>query len=259
MTFSRANPSGWSTGNQLTPAQINALDLDHSRAVDGYAGGVFTPSAAIGLQGTGGFYGNVKTGRTVTIENGAVLSGASGCTILLGDIINLGAATYTRSFFLVPSYGGAADGKYNFDVTSSYGAALYWEQGAGPGAGDHFQINLENISRRAVIQTVTVYGKGYGTGANHAGQPTTLPAMQFGRLAPTTGLITSIASTTCPWVDVATYEAAWNFQLTGLATALYTDNGYVISFKGESGTNALAGLEVHCFKVTADFTAIECG
>ena len=44
MTFSRANPLGWALYEVLTSAQMNALDINASRAIDGFAGGSYSPS-----------------------------------------------------------------------------------------------------------------------------------------------------------------------------------------------------------------------
>jgi len=47
MTFSRQNPAGWAAFEILTSAQANGIDINQSRAVDGYAGGTYNPSAAL--------------------------------------------------------------------------------------------------------------------------------------------------------------------------------------------------------------------
>lgn len=47
MTFSRANAGGWSTYEVLTSTQANTMDLNISRALDGYAGGTYEPSAIL--------------------------------------------------------------------------------------------------------------------------------------------------------------------------------------------------------------------
>jgi len=47
MTFSRVKPLGWAWGETLASADMNSLDLDHSRALDGHAGGAYNPTAAI--------------------------------------------------------------------------------------------------------------------------------------------------------------------------------------------------------------------
>jgi hypothetical protein len=53
MSFTRVKPASWIDGEVLTATQMNALDTNQSRAVDGNAGGTYTPSAAIIVNGSG--------------------------------------------------------------------------------------------------------------------------------------------------------------------------------------------------------------
>ena len=55
MAFKRANDFGWSKGDKLTPAQINQIDVNQSRALDGVQGGAYSLNAKLSLGGTGGF------------------------------------------------------------------------------------------------------------------------------------------------------------------------------------------------------------
>jgi hypothetical protein len=56
MTFSRVNPGGWAMFEVLTSSQMNTLDINHSNALDGDAGGVYTPTARLELDGTAGLF-----------------------------------------------------------------------------------------------------------------------------------------------------------------------------------------------------------
>ena len=47
MTFARVNALGWALFEELTSAQMNQLDINMTTAVDGGAGGAYTPSAQI--------------------------------------------------------------------------------------------------------------------------------------------------------------------------------------------------------------------
>ena len=44
---------GWSTGEPLTQAQINQLDENTSRAIDGTSGGTYSPAGVLDIQGSG--------------------------------------------------------------------------------------------------------------------------------------------------------------------------------------------------------------
>ena len=54
MAFKRVNDFGWSKGDKLTPAQINQIDVNQSRALDGVQGGTYSLNNKISLGGTGG-------------------------------------------------------------------------------------------------------------------------------------------------------------------------------------------------------------
>lgn len=49
MTFARVNPLGWAYLELLTSAQMNALDINVSRSLDGYSGGTYNPSNPLQL------------------------------------------------------------------------------------------------------------------------------------------------------------------------------------------------------------------
>lgn len=49
MTFSRANPAGYGSNDPITAAQMETIDVNQSRAVDGNAGGAYTPSSKISV------------------------------------------------------------------------------------------------------------------------------------------------------------------------------------------------------------------
>lgn len=51
MSFSRVNPGGWALNDPFTPAQMNQLDIDHSRAVDGLNGGTYANASTIQFDG----------------------------------------------------------------------------------------------------------------------------------------------------------------------------------------------------------------
>jgi len=52
MTFDRANPLGWALFEDLTSAQMNIIDTNQSRAIDGTFGGSYNPSGVINIDGT---------------------------------------------------------------------------------------------------------------------------------------------------------------------------------------------------------------
>lgn len=54
MTFSKVNPAGWTDNTtSANAAQLGGMDTNQSRAVDGAAGGTYTPTNPIQINGAG--------------------------------------------------------------------------------------------------------------------------------------------------------------------------------------------------------------
>ena len=51
MTFSRVNPIGWADGERLTSDQMDQLDTNMTKAVDGAAGGTYALTAPLAFTG----------------------------------------------------------------------------------------------------------------------------------------------------------------------------------------------------------------
>jgi len=52
MTFSRAKPAGWTDDiDTITAAQVNQIDTNQSRALDGTAGGTYSPVPPLNING----------------------------------------------------------------------------------------------------------------------------------------------------------------------------------------------------------------
>ena len=246
MSFTRAKPAGWSTGDQLTATQINALDLDHSRAVDGYAGGVYTPSSPIGLQGTGGFYGNVKSGQTVTLESGATLSCAGSSIISFASGSNISI------------YGNVTYESANYPKLSSRSlqrpqrAAWYHGSDWAPASGGTIWVAQDDtaskiwlreyIEKGCTVDSVSVWIDG----AAHGGSwpPENMPtayvyAIDLENLSSTALGNTADTSAQSP------YEDDHDIPVT-CAAHTWTDTEIMfIEVTNENGTNAVAGLQLH--------------
>lgn len=76
--FTRTKVSGWAFGELLTSVQMNQLDIDHANAIDGAAGGIYTLSAPLEIDGD-----------VVTIGDGLVVGAdvnVAGELDVLGDV-----------------------------------------------------------------------------------------------------------------------------------------------------------------------------
>ncbi len=99
MSFALVKPGGFAFGERLPSAAMNALDADHANAIDGVAGGTYTPSAPIIIGGSGLQIGTLSvtgnstignaTGDTLTVEATATINGpwtfASGSAPIFND------------------------------------------------------------------------------------------------------------------------------------------------------------------------------
>lgn len=74
MTFTRALPAGWTDGvDPITAPQLNQIDVNISRALDGAAGGTYLPAGSLVLDGSAGV--TVGTGITFTVAGSLNMSG----------------------------------------------------------------------------------------------------------------------------------------------------------------------------------------
>lgn len=100
--FDRANPTGWVQGDKLTPAQINQIDVDQSRAIDGTGGGIYTPTAKIQIQGSAGVeVGGTGPAAWVQLSSRLVTISHSFSLALVNP--NVGPSSNVPSGAIVPS------------------------------------------------------------------------------------------------------------------------------------------------------------
>lgn len=97
MTFSRAKPTGWTDNvDTITAAQINQIDLNQSRAIDGNAGGTYTPSGALTLGGSAGV--TITASNTLAVAGSLNVSGTetvTGQVVLSGNNAGIGLRLLT--------------------------------------------------------------------------------------------------------------------------------------------------------------------
>ena len=75
MSFTRANPLGWTNLlDPLTPTQLNQIDVNISRALDGTSGGEYTSSSALTINGTAGV--NITTSNNLRINGTLSMTGS---------------------------------------------------------------------------------------------------------------------------------------------------------------------------------------
>ena len=98
MTFTRALPAGWADGvDPITAPQLNQIDVNISRALDGAAGGTYLPNGALVLDGSAGV--TVGTGITFTVAGSLSMSGTQTQT---GGLVLSGNGQLSQRVFTAP-------------------------------------------------------------------------------------------------------------------------------------------------------------
>ena len=120
MAFSRVYLAGWASFEVLTSAQMNALDIDHSNAIDGAGGGVYSPSDPIEIGGAGFEVSGpfvASGGSPATFLDGLVALGTS----LFSAISVAGNAAVTGDFSVgdESEFGGFVEMLDDLDVAGS--------------------------------------------------------------------------------------------------------------------------------------------
>lgn len=81
MTFTRAKPLGWVDDiDSIVQAQINQIDLNQSRSLDGNAGGRYTPSPELEIDGDGIRTDTLNVDGALTVETGGAVQVDTGAT-----------------------------------------------------------------------------------------------------------------------------------------------------------------------------------
>lgn len=87
MTFTRALPAGWTDAvDPITAPQLNQIDVNISRALDGSAGGLYLPNGTLTIGGSAGV--NITTSNNIRVNGTLAMSGTqtqTGGLILSGN------------------------------------------------------------------------------------------------------------------------------------------------------------------------------
>ena len=276
--YTRYYPSGTSDGNVLPAAWVNYIDSKLPDIINA-DGGTWAPSTAIVLGGSGinitgpalfdgtvdvgsGANVNINNGADIEVANGGDINVASGGSIVLAagsdltiaNITNVTAATYTKTYRFTPA---VTSGLSGFTEESSFASWQYWLQG-GPLGSDHFGIGLPALGASATVTYIAAHVKG---ASGHSWPIGTMPRLLFGQVSTVTGAISTFAYATDTSGSASAYQSAHLIVLSSPTLSPTSLSGVtpVIQLRGESGTNALAGLQVYAIDVQVEYTAVECG
>lgn len=216
MTFSRAKAIGYAMHEMMTSAEANVIDVNQSRAVDGYAGGSYDPSAPI-----------------------IIASGKLQLEPALGDIefqeqyVEHASHSATRIY---PVHDCVIGSRFIVETTNI--RLLQNDVTSAGSAARVFRIE-------PIIGTMTdlfVYLKG---AAGHAGLPGTMPSMTLIEDVPGVSSTTVVPQTYDSSADPAAYQVFHQIAATGLSISVTASKLYRLVLTGEAGVNSLVGLEFY--------------
>jgi hypothetical protein len=226
---------------------MNTVDLNQSRAVDGSAGGSYSPSADILFTGAN----NIRWDTSRWPKLTARTMKRSQSLRLLGDSL---FAAYPTSVFGVTTM--------DWDYNSSQANSLFFlpkqsftDTGGSPDI-PYTHFLLDRLIDLSTLTAVRVHVKA-GVSVAHAGVPAVKPQFKLWRYAPA-GTRTQIGSTvTHPSGTQAAYDlaAGVDMNLTGLTEAMDEATNryrYVLEFLGEAGSNANSDLTIT--EIVMEFT-----
>jgi hypothetical protein len=294
LSFTRVNPGGWVSNDLITVAQINGIDVNQSRAVDGTGGGVYTPSADIDIDGTEGLVVSADSGLTVTgtaglivsgtntgltcsASGGAAFSGAGAVAISCTNGATVsGAGTLTASCtggLVVSGAGGITLSTAGANITLASRSVTRTQSLAGApdllfanwvsngvdwyngNTGAGLFLFMDRLPHAGVITSVTVkYEGATGHAAFPGGAPATMPSLELIKVG-SLGSTSSIGTVSDTSASAGVYEAAHAITISGLSeTTDLTTDRYVLVFTAESGINSIAGGVIYQASATCTVT-----
>jgi len=279
MTFARYYPGGTSDGQRLPAACINWHDYCISLAIDGDGGGNYYPTSPIVIYGDGlNVAGNgltmssnsslavsktltingslavsatgainVASSGSVNMASGSAISLASGATFGAVDRTGITCNSYTRTHIInaaTPGYGST-----NF--TPIIGATnVHWEQQVNTVSVLYLPLCFVPLPATIIAITASVKGA-----AGHAALPAVMPKVEIVRQAADGSSMVSEGSFTDASASTGAYQTTHNILLTSLSIQPIS-YAWNIRFTGESGANALAGLEVYSMSIAWTSTSV---
>lgn len=218
MSFSRANPLGWSLNEELTHDQINTIDLNQSRAVDGHAGGVYSPSADIEFPGAESIeWGDTRWPKLTSRD-----------CVRMQPLVIAGQSSFGSPDFFV---NGAATVSFGSITTN------FVDTGATPDV-PWLIIPITNLIDLATLTSVAIQ-----IDPASATPPAEPPSIQLYKQSFNGSSI--VGSEVTDPTTGASYGDPHDFATVVNEAIDQTDNAYYfLRFYGEAGSGANAGLDI---------------
>lgn len=222
MTFAKAiNPPATDGLSTITGLQINTIDTNQSLAVDGAAGGGYSPTGTIAI---------------------------SGASITLAGQLLYQQRDVTRHMALLGYYVGATWGLLL--------GGTVWRWYNSVANNSSLWLPLESLPHGQNLDTVTIRIVG-AAAARGGAPPGAMPQMQVWRIDQDGAATTLTAGWVVDvWVDEATYELPHNITRAGMAHVIDRDDyRYVVEFQHENAGNSFPNGEVLSLLATVRVTA----
>lgn len=280
MTLVKGKPSGFNPGQRLLASELNTMQDEYVKAIDGYGGGTYSLSSALNIDGNvtldilrttsdDGYFGYIDISNTATInkvvvEDNIYLPGYSSWTynrVDKGNIDLSGQIRYSEEIVSAnmfgarigtsavnwvageePSSGGANTLYYETNTTSSSATGRLWIDIPHPQRSDYY------------LRGYTVYSQHVGTA--HSAVPGTPFSGEIYQIRP--GGSYFYRSDVCAsTVSAALYDAAQQYVVTiptSLRPAFESGYKYILGLNNESGSDAAVGRRVRAvfFHFTRD-------
>jgi hypothetical protein len=222
MSFTRAKGAGWLNGELLTQAEINQIDENQSKAVDGDAGGPYAPSADITFAGATSIQWGASrypklSSRTIKRVQPLIVVGPT-TFLAAGDFSNGNLAHLPTQDYV--------------DVSGSNVPRC--------------TFSLSNLIDMATLTAVTIH-------VDPATEPATRSKIT---------LLKHLASGTAVGAEKTddyggTYTDPHSYSITGLSEAIdqsSSEANYSLLLRGETGAGATAGLTIDAIVLTFTVT-----
>lgn len=211
MTLVNPNPATWATGDRLTAAQINSVGTQLPYALDGSAGGSYSPSAHIVLPGAYGIQWGSTRYPALSTRNEY-------------RPIPLGAPSLNTST------------RWAF-----HSSTLTWRQtDITDGGALLFPIPL--IDGATLTSLDATFDGNLGGGGSHGSLPATMPGVLLYKLAVASATVSVAGSTTDSSASTGTYDGIHTVSVsaTEAVDLSSTYNIYYAGVTGEAGANSSA-------------------
>lgn len=237
MSFSRSNPLGWALFEELTSAQMNALDIDHANALDIVGGGAHAIANPVSTSGE-------KWTHTEPQDIDADL------TFINDRWPKLSTRTLTYRQPIVPVHNEG--GSY----TIQYGLDGSWRQSGA--TGQILTTPLLNLPARGLLKQVYVVLKGDVTdGLAHSALPSIMPSLQLFRFLAAGSTWTEIDAFADTSGSVAAYDTSHIVNGTAnIDQGIDSLNQFWLRLNGEDGTNSQTTMALRNVFAVVEVTEI---